>query len=145
VLPAGRRSVHVVVQPLPDDLAECIETVVLQLEEPPATDPAATDQLAAYRIGLPGRAVALICDRPWTHRPEGVQCVPVRDGSVLVCFEAETGYHFRVEASGDFRLWETVFDGIAVDGAIHFVDDQMSISPHRFYRLAPEAGVVAAP
>src|SRR5947208_13807072 len=38
-MPAGQRSVAVIVRPLPDILAEGIETVILRLEEPP-TNPA---------------------------------------------------------------------------------------------------------
>jgi hypothetical protein len=129
---AGQRSVIVTARPLPDNLVEGIETVILRLEEPPA-GPA-----GAYRLGFPHRALALVSDRPWVRSPSGVRCSSLIGGVVHVCFDAETGYNFRVEASSDLRNWETVFNSLAIDGALHFVDDEMATTSHRFYRLTPE-------
>jgi Bacterial Ig domain/Calx-beta domain len=138
LLPGGARFVDVIVRPLGDDQAEGIEAVVLRLEEPPTVDPAGNIPPAVYRVGIPGRAVALISDHPWVHRPGGAACVPVGDGFLHVCFAAETGGHYLVEASGDLRHWESVLDAVAGDGAVHFVDDGMEAHPQRYYRLVPD-------
>ena len=129
---AEQRSVAVTVRPLPDDLVEGIETVVLRLEPPPA------DQDPTYRLGLRRRAAALISDRRPSLSPEGARCAPVGSGLVHVCFGAETGRGFRVEASTDLRNWETVGDAVATDGMVDFVDEDAASFPSRFYRLAPE-------
>jgi hypothetical protein len=133
VIQAGRRAARVVVRPLPDDMDECLETVSLRLVEPPYMGP-----MAAYYIGFPGRAVVVISDQPWAWLPGRARCRPLRDGWIHVCFEAETGRQFRIEVSADFRHWDTVFQGTGKDGAIHFVDDQVDLVRHRFYRLIAE-------
>ena len=139
VIPPGKRSVTVTVRPLPDNVAEGIETVILRLEDPPPVGPLPEVRPPGYRVGFPRRAVALISDRPFVQPPRGVRCVPLAGGWLYVCFAAETGQHFRVEATSDFGIWETVFDSVAADGMLHFVEEDAANFPHRFYRLAPES------
>jgi hypothetical protein len=131
-IPAGRRTMIVIVRPLPDDLAEGIETVILRLEDPTGEEP------PRYRVGFPRSAVALIRDYPWIHPPGGARCVPLQEGMRHVCFAAQTAYNFRVEASIDLRNWETLCNTLAADGAVHFADDESASLPYRFYRVAPE-------
>jgi len=127
IIPAGRRSTTVTVKPLADNLTERTETVVLRLEE-----------RSDYRRGLPNRAVAVIADRPWLAPPRGVTCARLLGGGWHLCFAAESGYNFRVEATSDFLQWETVFEAPAADGALHFIEEEAPARSHRFYRLAPE-------
>lgn len=140
VIPAGRRAVAVTVRALADELAEACETVVLRLEEPPLGAPVE----AAYRVGWPRQAVAMISDQPWVQPSGGARCAVLRDGWLSLCFAAETGGYFRVEASPDLQNWETIFDGLGLDGAVHFIQDDTRLYPRRFYRLLPEpAGAMA--
>ena len=132
VIPPGQRYVTVTVRPIADNLAEQIETVILRLEDPPGKQP------PTYRVGHPRRAVALISDLPLLRASAGGQCLSLPDGLLNICFAAETGVNFRVEASSDLRNWETLCESPACDGAFHFVDDEAANFPHRFYRLAPE-------
>jgi hypothetical protein len=55
-----------------------------------------------------------------------------------VCFAAENGHNFRLEATGDLRNWGTVGDTWSSDGACHFIETEMDQQPSRFYRLTPE-------
>ena len=130
-IPAGRKTVVVTVRPLPDNVAEGIETVGLRLEDPPGGVP------PRYRLGLPSRAVALISDYPWVHPPGGARGLGLQEGMRLVGFSAEAGFNFRVEASSDLRNWETVCNTLSPDGAVHFADGAANI-PYRFYRVTPE-------
>ena len=65
----------------------------------------------------------------WTRLP---------DGSVHLCFSAQSGFGFRVEASADLRDWDTVFTTMSVDDVLHFVEDDTGAFPLRFYRIVPE-------
>jgi hypothetical protein len=91
-----------------------------------------------YRVGLPRRALALVSDRPWAHSPTDARCFPLPDRILHVCFGAEAGHNFRIEASRDLRNWETLCATLSPDGAVHHVDDEASNFPQRFYRLSPE-------
>ena len=131
-IPPGQKDVAVTVRPFADDLMEGIETVILRLEEP------AAGQSPGYRPGFPRRAVALISDLPRAHASAGGECLSLPGGLSDVCFPAEAGINFRIEATSDLRNWETVCDALGGDGALHFVDEEAANFPHRFYRLAPE-------
>jgi hypothetical protein len=131
-IPAGERSVAVIVRPLADELDEHIETVVLRLEDSIATEP------PSYRVGFPRRAVALISDHRETHALAQARCLRLPDGFLWVCVGAESGNAFRVEGSADLRNWETVAEAWAVDGAVYFVDDEAASLESRFYRLVAD-------
>lgn len=133
----GDRFVTVLVTPIKDDLAERIETVILKLDPALPSDPA-TAKVGPYTLGARREAVALIADYGFVLPPRGAWCVPVAEGRMHLCFRGEDGANYRVEVSQDFRTWETVFDSIAADGALHFVDDEIGQHPLRFYRIAPE-------
>ena len=136
-IPKGSRSVTVLVTPLKDDVAEHLETVVLRLE--PALPPGlVAAKVGPYRLGARREAVALIADPGSIVPPLGAWCLPVADGGMYLCFRGQVGANYRVEASQNFRTWETVFDSIAAEGALHFVDDEIKEHPNRFYRIAPE-------
>jgi hypothetical protein len=138
-IPAGRRSVLVTVSPLPDDLREGRETIVLGLQEPPPAPGGVVPN--TYRVGWPGVAVALISDPP--SPPPGPRCVVLPGRLMHVCFAAENGHNFRLEATSDLRNWETLCDTWSSDGAWHFIDTEMDNEAQRFYRLTPEPVVEA--
>jgi hypothetical protein len=98
--------------------------VILRLEERPQ-----------YQLGLHHRALALISDNSWRHALDRIQSLP---GCMHLCFPAENGQSYRVEASSDLRNWESVFAGTGIDGTLHFAEDQMQDFDRRFYRLTPE-------
>jgi hypothetical protein len=88
--------------------------------------------------------VALISDAWRLMPPNEARCAPLGAGLLHISFAAETGGRFRVEASSDLRNWETLFDAIAADGAVDFVDDEMTNQSQRFYRVAAEPAAAAA-
>jgi hypothetical protein len=55
-----------------------------------------------------------------------------------ICFPVETDRNFRIEATSDWRTWETLFDCSSADGAWHFIDADVANHAQRFYRLTPE-------
>ena len=93
---------------------------------------------AAYQLGDPREAAVVISDVPWQPVPGAAQCVPLPGNLLHLCFAAEAGQNYRVEASVDLRNWMTLADATTSDGAWHFVDTEMANHPFRFYRLAPE-------
>lgn len=130
LIPGGQRFADIVVRPLQDGLPERLESVILQLEPSPLAGPMPT-----YQIGMPSRAVAVISDSP-IRVPVAVNCRTVGDRVLDLCFGADSALPFRIEASRDLRLWETVSDALPVDGAVHVVDEDVPDEPQRFYRLS---------
>jgi hypothetical protein len=125
VIPAGSETAVVTIQPLPDHLAEGLETVAIRLNES-----------SHYQLAVSRRGQAIIADNDF---PRGnARCIPLGDGSRYVCFTGETGRRFRIEASVDLLTWQTIFDGQGVDDAVHFVDEDNGGLRARFYRLVPE-------
>ena len=104
---------------------EGIETVVLRLEES-----------TQYQLAPVRRAASVIADR--TFPIPAAQCIALNDGLHYLCFAAESGRRYRIEASGDLHTWEVLFEGVAVEAAVHFVDEATEEHPWRFYRLVPE-------
>jgi hypothetical protein len=132
---AGESSAPVIVTPLADNLAEGRETVILNVE------PQFDDGPERYHVGYHHRAAAVIADASW-HPPDpgDLHCSPVGDGLFHLCFPAAPAAAFRIEASEDFLNWETVQEGAAVDGALHFVDPDAVNLRKRFYRMAEDPG-----
>lgn len=124
---AGQRSVEILVRPLPDNLHEGMETVRLRVEDSPA-----------YRVGRRRAAAAVIADHPWLASPGAARCIALPGNLRHLCFAAETGHNFRIEATSDWRTWETLYDTFSADGAWHFIDVDAENYPQRFYRLTPE-------
>jgi hypothetical protein len=127
VIAAGRSSVVVSVVPLADSIREGMETVVLQI-----------DAQADYVIGRQGRAVAVIADTLEPIPLGGIRWTRLPDRGLHLCFIAQSGREFRVEASNDLRDWDTVSTTTAIDGALHFIEGDTTRSARRFYRIAPE-------
>ncbi len=106
IIPVGKPSVEVVIQPLGDSLAEGPETVVLRLEDVPciAIFPPPPD---CYVVGTPREAVVFIADlEPPMNIPPAVRLVKPFDGQTFlapaeVLLRAETldadGYVDHVE------------------------------------------------
>jgi len=132
LIPAGQRFVNVTIRPLPDNLTEQDESVILRLEDSPGEQP------PRYYVGLRRRAVALISDNASAPSSAGAQYLSLANGWPHVCFAAETGRTYRIEASSNLQYWENVCVALASDGAVHFVEAEATNFPSRFYRLAPE-------
>lgn len=128
-VPAGARSARIVVVPLEDAQIEGLETVVLEL--------AAAGEPAAYLLGQPRRAAAIIADND--QRPH---CVRLPGGLFHLCRPGTNGHGFRIDASSDLVNWNPVCNGVVTDGAIHFVDPDADALPRRFYRVVPEINVL---
>ncbi len=139
VIPAGQRFVDVTVRPLADNLIESDETVILRLEDSPGEQP------SRYTVGLQRRALAMISDNAPAQLAVAGACQTLSGGVLSLCFAAETGVNFRVEASSDLRNWETVYATPSVGGALHFVDAETARFARRFYRIAPEPVAEANP
>lgn len=138
IIPAGLSATTVIVRPLPDNLTERNETVILQLETPMSLG----TQDTPYRVKGPPRAVALIRDaslaKAMAAEAKGeAKCSALADGMMHICLPGQAGLKFRIEASNDFLNWETVSDATESDGSVHFVDDTAS-SPQKFYRVVQE-------
>lgn len=124
VIPEGRSRVDVVVSPLPDDVEERLESVILLLDADPA-----------YRIGPRRRAIALISDRPWRHPHDRPLCRRLGDGLVHLCFPAPIGGVSRLEGSHNLRDWITHGDLLSEDGTVHLVDEAAPGAPISFRRV----------
>jgi Calx-beta domain-containing protein/Big-like domain-containing protein len=130
MIPAGQRSVVVIVRPRPDSVREGVETVRLRLEDPPSP--------ATYRVGRKRAATAVISESPWFASTGAARCAALPGGLIHVCFAADSGTNFRIEATSDWQTWETLYDATSNEGAWHFIDGDTESCPRRFYRLRPE-------
>lgn len=131
-IPSGEKPVNVTLTPIDDQEAEKIETVILKLELPPS-DPATTNQTAAYRLGEHAKAAAIIKDND-SPKP---QCVRLPDGLFHVCMPGLKGMKFQIEASADLQTWVTVDHVTEADGEVHFVDPDAHGHTQRYYRVVP--------
>ena len=64
----------------------------------------------------------------------------VGQGLYHLCFHpaAAAAPGYRIEATSDFRQWETVHEAGAIDNAVHFVDPDTPDLVRRFYRLSED-------
>jgi hypothetical protein len=136
----GEAATTVVLTPLADNLVEGREKAILQVE------PQFDDGPERYRVGARRIAIAVIADRAWVQaHPAHDVCSPLGGGHFHLCFPAPAAAamagQFRIEATEDFRSWETVHEGAAVDEALHFVDPETPGKERRFYRMGPETSV----
>jgi hypothetical protein len=136
-IPAGARSVTVLVRPRGDNLREGFETVRLRIQPPPPVG-GGNDVINLYRIGRRNVAMAVISDELPVRPPGRAECLLLPGNVLHVCFPAEPDRNYRVEASSDLRNWETLCDGVSSDGTWHFIDCEMANHAQRFYRLTPE-------
>lgn len=128
-IPAGARSAPIVIVPVDDRVPESIETVVLELQQPPTGSPILT-----YHIGQPEAAAAIIVDND--------QPLPVSqrlvDGLVHLCVPAVDRACYRIEATSDFVNWEVLCRNTARGNTLHFVEPRGRELPRRFYRVVPD-------
>jgi hypothetical protein len=135
-IPAGQRSARIVIDPIDDNLPERIETVIIELQNPPV--PAVIPPIPpTYLVGSPGRAAAIIVDNDVPRPP----CIRLPDGLFNLCVPADVYNCFRVESTRDLKEWTPLCTVPVDDGAAHYVDPDAPDSPHRFYRLVPVACV----
>jgi hypothetical protein len=134
VIPGGQRSARVIIKPIDDNLAEGIETVIIQLDNPPV--PSVIPPVPpTYLVGWPGRAAAIIVDNDVVRPP----CMRLPDGLFNLCVRVDVYNCFRVESTRDLKEWTPLCTVPVDDGAAHYVDPDASDSPQRFYRLVPAA------
>lgn len=126
-IPAGRRSVSIVVRPIEDTLPEQVETVILTLQ-------AASDPTTAWQLGYPRRAAAYILDNDQPRPP----CRRFPDGLFhLVRPGLLGGGCYRVDVSVNLVDWTEVCTSELSDGAVQFVDPDAPEFGNRFYRVVP--------
>jgi hypothetical protein len=134
VFSAGSSFVDIIVNPLADNLVEARETARL------AVVPQFDDGPQRYTVGYLDRAIVLIADRSWHPSVSGgSQCDALGSGFFHLCFPALPAPGFLIEATDDFRHWETIHEAAPIDNAIHFVDPDTPGLPRRFYRLSEDA------
>ena len=134
IFPAGSPFVDVVVKPLADNLVEGRETVRLKVV------PQFDDGPQRYTVGYRNRAIVVIADRSWhAALSSGAQCDALGSGLFHLCFPASPSPGFLIEATNDFRHWETIQEAAPIDNAIHFVDPDTPGLARRFYRLTEDA------
>jgi hypothetical protein len=76
-----------------------------------------------YTVGYRNRAIVVIADRSWHPTLSGgPQCDALGSGFFHLCFPASPTPGFLVEATDDFRHWETIHEAAPIDNALHFVD-----------------------
>jgi hypothetical protein len=136
-IPTGSRSALVLVRPIVDRLVERYETVILRLQSP-ADDPAVSPVAGRYVVGRPASALVIISDEPWPRLAGGAFCQRIDQRCAFVAFDAEPGFHYRVEASADLRAWETLGVQPATEPAVLFTDENAGEHSVRYYRIAPE-------
>jgi hypothetical protein len=125
-IPAGRRTVRVVITPIDDRVPERIETVVLRLY--PA---------ALYNVGRWGRAGALILDND-CPAPDTEQ---LPDRNFHVRADGKNTGCYRVELSDNLEDWESLEANVVTDDAVHFVDPEAGDIGARYYRVVPVSEV----
>jgi hypothetical protein len=128
-IPAGERAALISVVPIDDSIPERNETVVLRL------NPSATSN-AAYLVGTPASAAALIVDGDHTTRGGMLS-----DKSFHLSATGPDGAWFRVEVSSNMVDWTPVTYGQVINGSIDFVDPDTEGAASRFYRAVPELTV----
>jgi len=129
-IPAGSRAARLIVRPIDDNLREKIETVIVEVFNPPV--PAVIPPVPPTYLGG-GRAAAIIVDNDAPRPP----CLRLPDGSFNVCIPVPRDDCFRIESTRDFKEWRPLCIIPATEGAAHYVDPDASDSPHQFYRLVP--------
>jgi hypothetical protein len=132
IIPIGSRSARILVIPIDDNVREKIETVIVEVLNPPV--PAVIPPIPPTYLGA-GRAAAIIVDNDVPRPP----CVRLSDGLFNVCFAVPFNDCFRVESTRDFKEWRSICTVAVDDGVAHYVDPDAPDSPHIFYRLVPVA------
>ena len=131
---AGSRSARILVTPIDDNVREKIETVIVELLNPPVPLPIPPVP-PSYFVGRPGRAAAIIVDNDVPRPP----CLRLPDGMFNVCVPMDPGHCVRVESTRDFKLWTPLCTVPVNEGMAHYVDPDAPDAPHLFYRLVPVA------
>lgn len=133
-IPAGSRSTRILVAPIDDNVREKIETVIIELLNPPVPLPIPAVP-PSYFVGRPGRAAAIIVDNDVPRPP----CIRLPDGLFNVCVPMDPSHCFRVESTHDLKVWTPLCTVPVNEGMAHYVDSDAATSPQQFYRLVPVA------
>ena len=134
VIPAGERSVKIVLKPVDDTEVEGIETVWVELLPPDTGGVKIQLGWPAYRLGRPSSAIAVILDNDQTRPP----CRWLSDGHFHLCVPGIEGAKYRLETSDDLKLWTDAGPVETADGAIHYVDPSAPGQHVQFYRVVPD-------
>ncbi|MBI1177093.1 hypothetical protein GC207_06595 [bacterium] len=131
-IPAGRHSAPIVINPIDDDLAERIETVILKLVVPPSMANVSIANTPPYIVGRPGRAVGYILDN---DRPRP-NCIELPNGMVSLCLGGKEGVSYAIEVSTDLKHWQRVdTNTVRNGGQLDYVDPDAATHDQRFYRI----------
>jgi len=128
IIPAGQRHARLVINPIDDNTPEPVETVVVTLLKDDSTVP-------GYEVGTTSSAAAVIVDN---DRPRP-KCMRLPDGRFNLCVLTDATHCYRVESTGDCKVWTTVCTIPVNEGFAHFVDPDANAASQQFYRLVPVA------
>jgi hypothetical protein len=123
-IPAGQREAFIPIVPIDDGPPDITSTVILGLKPDPN-----------YIVGFPPKAAAIILDGIW---PRATAALP--GGCFRVNAAGPDGAWFHVEYSTDLGHWTPLCTNQVVQGAIDFIDPDVSVDHARYYRAVPEAG-----
>lgn len=127
-IPAGERSVRIMVTPIDDVLREGVETIVLRLSYSPLA------VVPTYVLGKPAEAGAIIIDNDVPRPPTRA----LSDALFHLCKDATNGFVYRLEYSTNLLNWIPLQTNVVTEGAVQYVDPETTVTPNRFYRVVPE-------
>jgi hypothetical protein len=135
-IPAGRSYALIIIYPLDDTDSSyrLYDTVVLSLLVPPT----ASNSPAAYRIGSPQQAGAIILEENFLPIPQPV-IRSLDDSSLHVSLPATNGMNFCLQISTDLLNWLPVCTNTVLKGSAQFVDPSGTGGTGLFYRIVPVA------
>ncbi len=131
-IPSGSRWTTLTMTPLPDELIEGAETIIVALTPSPAMSIRESYVIGSHRVG-----VGLIFDSG-----EQPQTTPRIRRWLHLRLKGEAGVAYRLEVSNDLKQWQAVTEERADDSGVNYVEILPHSCPQRFYRLrrlAPEA------
>jgi len=138
-IPANSAGAPIVVTPLPDDLVEGTETVILTLAQPPCLTSNTVTAAGCYLVGQPDSALAYIRDNDAaTNRPPTVAIISPPNGAVFV---APVDIRL-VAAAGDPDGWVTTVEFFDGTNSLGVVSNDVCILAAAPVRL-PDLGVDA--
>ena len=135
-IPAGASYALITIYPLNDGDSSYryYDSVVLTLLAPPT----ASNSPAAYNIGSPSAAGAIILEENLLPLPQPV-IRSLADSSLHVSLPATNGMNFCLQISTDMLNWVTVCTNTVLKGSAQFVDPNGTGGSGLFYRIVPVA------
>jgi hypothetical protein len=131
VIPAGQRYARIVIYPLNDTDSEFrpYDTVVLGLMAP-------TNLPAAYRVGSPAKAGAVILEENCLPLPQPlIRCLT--DNSQHISLPATNGMNYCLQISSDMIHWQPLCTNTVLKGSAQFVNPDGITGAGMYYRIVP--------